>query len=591
MPDITPPVFDSLALAAVAAEIHSCVGAHFGGVRQPAADALVLSLGDREGRHHLFFSIHPRTARVHFTRSPEATERLGAFGQLLRSRLPEARLEDVEQPPFDRVLRLRFGALRGPVWLVAEVMGRHSNLILSDTRVVLGALKIVTPQMSPRRPMLPGRPYLPPPADRPRPTTIDLGGMRALLTGQRPLWQQLSHSLLGLSPLLAREIAARSGLDPATSAGDAAASADRIWAAVREITTIREEERWSPTLYLDDSRIVAFSPFPLRLYEGLRPLPTDTMSDALDRYYRGVRDEGPLEDRRRALTATVRAALGQREKVLLSTRQALAESQTAERFRVMGDLLLTYGARVSQRDEALTVPDHTAGGALITIPLDPRLTPVENAQRFFRRYAKAQAASRALPPRIAHLESETLALREALMQIASATSLDDLWEIHTDLAARELLLRAPRSRPVVPGGPRRFETEDGASILVGRSARENDYVTFHLAGPDDLWFHARGLPGAHVVLKGGADPADASIATAAQTAAYFSEGREGAQVAVDCVARKHVRKPRGAPPGAVTYEGERTLRVAPALPARSAAPAPALRSAPQSRPRRTHRSR
>ncbi len=177
------------------------------------------------------------------------------------------------------------------------------------------------------------------------------------------------------------------------------------------------------------------------------------------------------------------------------------------------------------------------------------------------------------------------------MQIASATSLNDLWEIHTDLAASGLLPRAPRSRPAAPTGPRRFDTEDGASILVGRSARENDYVTFHLAGPDDLWFHARGVPGAHVVLKGDRDPTDASIATAAQTAAYFSEGRDAAQVAVDWLARKHVRKPRGAPPGAVTYEGERTLRVAPALPARVAAPAPALRSAPQSRPRRSHRSR
>jgi predicted ribosome quality control (RQC) complex YloA/Tae2 family protein len=295
------------------------------------------------------------------------------------------------------------------------------------------------------------------------------------------------------------------------------------------------------------------------------------MSDALERYYRDLGEEAPLEDRRRTLASAARTALRQRERALDENRQALAESARADRYRVMGELLLAYAGQIAPRAASIALPDYTADGTEITIPLDPDLTAVQNAQRFFRRYGKAQAAARAVPGRIARLEAEVDALHDALVQIATAASPDDLWEIQTDLVAARVLRKAPRSRPAAKTGPRRFRAPGGGTIIVGRSARENDQVTFRLAGPDDLWFHARGLAGAHVILKTDGTPRDDAIAAAAQAAAYFSEGRDGALVAVDWVARKHVRKPRGAAPGAVTYAEERTLRVAPVVPAAAAA--------------------
>lgn len=561
MPAIPPPSIDGLTLAAIAREVRAYTGARFAGVRQGAPDALVLGLRDARRTHHLLFSIHPRTARVHFVFGPQTSERLGPFGTLLRNRLGEAHLVGVEQPPFDRILRLSVEALEGPLVLIAEIMGRHSNLILADARIVLGAFKVVTARMSPRRPVLPGRPYVPPPADRPRPDALDEAALRALLRGERPLEHVLSQDVLGLGPLLAREVALRAGVDPAIPAEAAAEATGRIWAALRELCTLRENETFAPTLYERGDRIVAFAPVPMLVYAEMRARPVASMSEAVELYYRGREDAGPLEERRRDLAGAVRAALRQREAARANTRQALDESRGADRFRVMGELLLTYGSRVRPRDTALTVPDHTVGGAEITIPLDPALGPAENAQRLFRRYTKARAAARALPARLARLESEELALREAQVQIASAASPDDLWEIHADLAERGLLRRAPKPRPGARPGPRRFTTADGDTIVVGRSARENEHVTFHVAAPDDLWFHARGLPGAHVILKAGRHPSEASIAAAARMAAYYSAGRDAGDVAVDYVARKHVRKQKGGPPGAVLYEGERTLRV------------------------------
>jgi predicted ribosome quality control (RQC) complex YloA/Tae2 family protein len=559
-------LFDSLTLAAVASDIRALGRARFTGVRQPAADTIVVSLAAGRAAHHLLCCIHPTRARVHVARRPESTERLGPFGTLLRSRLVDARLVTVDQPPFNRLLRLGFDALEGRLWLVAEVMGRHSNLVLAGERAVLGALKVVTPRMSPRRPVLPGRPYVPPPADRPTPLGLDVDGLRAILRSSASLERRLSQALLGVSPTLAREIALRAGIDPAAPAEDSAGSAGALFETLRSIAASVERNAFSPTVYTDAGRVAAFAPFPMRVFEHLSPEATATMSEAVDRYYRQDAPADALDERRKQLNGAIGAALRQREEVLEENRRIIDESGRADRYRVLGDLILTHAHEVRPRDRVLRVPDYTGGGAEVEIPLDPALTPSENAQQYYRRYAKARATTKALPARMARLQTERDALTEALVQVEAATSPDDLWEIHSGLAEMGVVGRGPRSRPPAKTGPRRFRTADGATILVGRSARENDRVTFREGGPEDLWFHARGVAGAHVILKAAGRPSPASIEAAARLAAYYSEGRTSGQVAVDSVERKHVRKPRGGAPGVVTYTGERTTLVAPARP-------------------------
>ena len=312
---------------------------------------------------------------------------------------------------------------------------------------------------------------------------------------------------------------------------------------------------------------MAFAPFPMRAFEHLRAEPTATMSEAVDRYYRQDGPADALEERRRQLMGAIRSALRQRDAALEENRRLIGESGQADRYRLLGDLILTHAHDVRPRDRLLRVPDYTGGGAEVEIPLDPALTPSENAQQYYRRYAKARATGRALPARVARLQAERDALAEALVQADAAASADDLWEIHSGLAEMGVVARGPRSTPAARTGPRRFRTADGATILVGRSARENDRITFREAGPEDLWFHARGVAGAHVVLKAGGRPSPASVEAAAEAAAYYSEGKGSARVAVDSVERRHVRKPKGAPPGTVTYTGERTLLVSPLRPA------------------------
>jgi predicted ribosome quality control (RQC) complex YloA/Tae2 family protein len=566
---IPPPALDALSIAAILPDLNGCAGRRLAGVRQPDPQTIVLGLRDGRRTQELLCSIHPQAARIHLGASHVAGERLGPFGLLLRSRLVDARLTRALQPPFERIVYLELDTLDGPHTLVAELMGRYSNLILvrgaGASGTVTGALKIVTAQMS-HRTVGPGRPYRLPPADRPHPDAIDAASLAPLLSGDRPLWRALAQGVLGLGPVLAHEAALRADLDPGIPAGQAAASAAALADVIQALAGAFRAPQFAPTLYLRDGRPAAFAALPLRVYADLEAVPVDTMSEAVRRYYDAGAGSAALDERRRALATAAQNALAQAERALETNRAALAESEAADRFRVLGDLILTYGRAAPSGAASVRAPDHTAGGAMTDIPLDPALGPVENAQRYFRRYAKARAGASAIPARIATLESTMLALREALVQIDTAASIDDLYEVHADLVARRLVRRPPRTRPAARTGPRRFEGPDGAVIVAGRSARENDHITFHVAGPEDLWFHARALPGAHVVLKTPGTPSEAAVNAAAQVAAYYSEGRSAAQVAVDVVPRRRVRKARGAAPGAVIYEGERTLRVAPALP-------------------------
>jgi predicted ribosome quality control (RQC) complex YloA/Tae2 family protein len=569
VPTVPPPALDALSVAAILPDLNVFAGHRLTGVRQPDSQTVVLGLRDGRRTQEILCSIHPIAARIHLGASHVAGERLGAFGLLLRNRLIDARLTGARQPPFERIVYLELDTLDGPHTLVAELMGRHSNLILvrgaGAAGSVVGALKIVTERMS-HRTVGPGRPYRLPPADRPPPDTIDAASLAQLLTGERPLWRALAQGILGLGPVLAREAALRVHLDPDSPAEGAAAVAASLADAIHALAGAFGAAQFAPTLYVRDGRPAAFAALPLRVYAALHAVAVDTMSDAVRRYYDAAGGGTALEERRRSLAAAVQHALGQTERALAANRASLAESEAAARFRVLGELLLTYGRGAPPGATSVRVPDHTAGGAAVDIPLDPALGPVENAQRYFRRYTKARAGAAAIPARIAALESSALALREALVQIETAASTDDLYEVHADLTARRMVRRPPRAQPAARTGPRRFGGPDGALIVAGRSARENDHVTFRVAGPDDLWFHARALPGAHVILKASGTPSEAAVAAAAQVAAYYSEGRTAAQVAVDVLPRRHVRKARGTAPGAVLYEGERTLRVAPALP-------------------------
>jgi predicted ribosome quality control (RQC) complex YloA/Tae2 family protein len=276
---------------------------------------------------------------------------------------------------------------------------------------------------------------------------------------------------------------------------------------------------------------------------------------------------------REGLLATVTSAIRRVERALEAVARDGSDAEAADRLREQGELILAYLKTIVPGDTVLQVPGFD--GTPTQIALDPRLSGVENAQAYFKRYARAAAARKRLPQRRAALEAERAFLETMATAIAQAEHPDDLWEIEQDLAAAGLrrLARRPPVRPRAPSTGRRFRLPGGFVAQVGRSARENERLTFDVAGPDDWWLHARGLPGAHVVVTGGrGEPPPSVLADAAAIAAYYSAGRGAGKVPVDITRRRYVRRLRGGRPGQVTYTHERTLVVAPRLPTASPPP-------------------
>lgn len=558
--------FDSIVLAAVAVDLEALIGARLQRVGQRGEHDIILQLR-REGRAGaILCSIHPRWARIHLVSAPPSPGEHGPFALLLRSRLEHARLTTVRQIPFERIAALGFDTDAGAVELVAELMGRHSNLILVQDGVIAGALRPVTAQQSAVHPVTAGLPYRRPPADRPSPAEIGAEQLAALLAAsQAALAERLNTALLGISPTMAREVAARAGVDPSSPSAALAAEAARIHRTLTEIADIVDRRVFQPVVYLDGAEACGYAPFALAHISGVPMERAPSMSEAVARVATHLSESEDVEALRAALAASIRAAAARLERSGDEVRRALAEAASGDAVRERGELLLAYASQIAPRSSEATVPGYD--GRPVTIPLDPTLTPVENARRLFARYTKIRKARPALEERLQQLAAEQAYLDSALAMAEQASEAADLQALRHELAEDGYVRRGRRRAAAAAPRPRTYTLPGGASVLVGRTNQENDRLTFKIAGPEDLWLHARGVPGAHVILKsGGQSVGPDEIARAAAIAAWFSRARASGAVAVDFTRRKHVRKPRGARPGFVVYEREETVRVAPALP-------------------------
>ncbi len=567
MQHIIPPAFDSLVFAAVAREIQQdLLDGRITGLVQPDAYTVGLRLRTRRGTAGLLCSIHPRWARCVITPLPEGRA-VHPFAVQLRARLDGGRLRAAGVEPFERVLTLTCETLEGDVHLVLEVMGRHSNMFLVDGERVAGAFKTVTPAMSRVRPIAVGQRYTRPPRTRPTPSEVDTAALAAWLAEGQPVGEMLVARFLGVSPPVAAHLALRAGLDPEEPAPPQAA--DALLAAVRELAATVTGASFTPVWYEDeDSRPAAYAAIPLLTYRGWTERAAASMSEAAVRVIEAAAREAGLAEQRQALLARITDGMRRAERAAAEIEQHLAATAEADRWRRFGELLLAYGSTVPPGATEITVPDFD--GTPISIPLDPRRSAVVNAQAYFRRHGKAAASRRTLPARLDALRQERAYLDQMRVLAAQAATQEELRTLRHELGEAGVLRRRRtdrRARPAAAPAPRSFTTATGLRILVGRTGRENDYVTFTRAAPDDLWLHARGMPGAHVILKtDGRTPSPADVETAAAAAAYFSQGRGAASVPVDVTARRHVRKPKGARPGMVVYREERTLMVAPRLP-------------------------
>lgn len=566
--------FDALTLACVTDELRrTLVGGRVQQILLVDEFSLGLEIYAPPRRLQLLISAQPAAARVHLTtyKLRRGVDEQSPLLLLLRKYARGSRLDAADQPdPTERVLRLRFDhPEHGPVVLVCELIGRQANLLLlRPGERILDALR-----RSPggERILLPGRPYTPP-SRPPRLPPLDDGTsdyysrLAALVEQDGKLWQALASGIAGMSPTLAREAAARTA-----GAADAPARGAPIVAlahALQSLWSPVQSGAWTPGVWRQNGCCVGFSAFAAQTAPEF--IPTGAMSAAIEEYHGG--ENRPQADPYAAQRRAVSAQLARAARLVQRRLDALAGDEPApgeiERLRTEAAWLLAFAGQILPGQKVLEV--ETDAGAL-RIALDPQRTPVAQAQRSYARAAKLARAANFIPTRRAELRADQEFIAQLQSDLALAENQPEIAAVRDELARAGLLstsqkqARAPRSPAA--GHPRRFESRQGFEILVGRNARQNELVTFTMGRPDDLWLHARGVPGAHVVIRRRSRAVDdLTLRDAAQLAAYYSAARGERAAIVAFTECRFVSRIPGGRTGQVTVRSERTLVVPGDLP-------------------------
>lgn len=562
---------DGLVTYALVGELQQLVGGRIHKIHQPSAHDIVMQIRNKGRTVKLLLSANPTYPRIHLTEQSYINPlEAPMFCMLLRKHCENGTLASVEQVGLERIVRLRvahrdeLGDERTKT-IVVELTGRHSNIILLDheTGVVLDGIHHVTPAISSHRIVMPGSAYTPPPEQhKADPLSASAGDVAAALeqAGDGDTFaQRLVAAYSGIGPLSAREIVWRAG-----EGADAAAVAAAFAQTVGELKSGNAQPNIAAPSDGSPGK-PQFSVIALTHVAGER---TDYpgVSACLEAFYAGKAERDAVKQRAADLLKLLANERAKNETKLLKQQAAIDEAQEADRYRIMGELLTASLHQVAKGDAALeTINYYDESQPAVRIQLDPLLSPSENAQRYFKKYAKLKKSVAAIKQQMQAAGEEIDYLDRLLQQLDDA-SLADIEEIREELIEQGYVRRRGKppkhnkknNRPSLV----RYTSSEGAAMYVGKNNTQNEYLTCRLAAPNDTWLHTKDIPGSHVVIRG-SEFGEATLHEAAMLSAYFSKAKQSSQVPVDYTLVRHVRKPNGAKPGYVIYERQKTLFVTP----------------------------
>lgn len=560
-------------------------------IYQPQPEQLLLSIHTQRGRRRLFLSAAGNHSAVYLVdRVPENPTVPPTFCMVMRKHLGAARIVGIEQYQNDRILEIRLETVDEMGFsvnrkIIAEIMGKHSNILLLDmgTGRIIDSIKHVSIDVNRARQILPGKPYEYPPLQDKIPfTQVTADDFRRLVTSDMQPERDILNGIQGISPALAQTLAS------AGFAGDQRSGVpfdpDLAFDCLVRMRDSIPEHRIRPVVYLNgENKPADFHMCPLSVYEddpGYSSLCFDTLSRAAEYYFVHRESTNTIRQKSNDLQRVIRGTLDKQRLKLQRLGEDLQKAENADRYRLWGELLTANLHQVRQGEKQVTVTSYYDGSE-VTIPLDPRYPPSRNAQNYYKKYAKARTAIREKSVQIEETRREIGYLESVLSFTERAGSLEELDLIRTELVDagvirfRKSSKNAPRrkSKP----SPYTYTLTSGRTVLAGRNNRENDWLTLKRASGTDLWFHTKDIPGTHVILLlDREEPSEQDLLEAAQIAAYHSKGSSSGNVPVDYTKVRHVKKPAGARPGMVIFTHNKTLYVDPKLPD----PAPASPDAP-----------
>lgn len=555
--------FDGLTVAAVTDELNEkLTGGRIYKISQPESDELLITVRNEKNQYKLMLSADASLPLVYLTsESKEAPLTAPAFCMLLRKYLQNARIISFEQPGMERIIRITLEHLNELAdvcrkVLIIEIMGKHSNIILTDEEgKIIDSIKRISGFVSSVREVLPGKEYfVPKTQDKKNPLLASKADfLRKSEKMSIPVFKAIYGEYTGISPLIAQNICEKAGVDSRQDLPSLSNSQkEDLWEAFSLCMYGVKTCSYSPAIYYEGGEPKEFCVVPLSGYDEKKEY--ESVSELLEQFYAEKNMLVRIRQRSGDLRKVLQNAIDRCAKKYDLQIQQMKDTQKREKYKIYGELLHTYGYQAKPGQKELEVLNYYTN-EMITIPLDVNLTSTENAQRYFEKYNKQKRTYEALTKYLEETKSELQYLESIMTSLDIAQKEADLIQIKEEMAEAGYVKRKTKDKRVkVHNKPFHYVSSDGFHIYVGKNNYQNEELTFKLATGKDWWFHAKNAPGSHVIIKTeGQELTDRAYEEAAALAAYYSKVRDQDKVEVDYTERRNVKKPSKGAPGFVVY--------------------------------------
>lgn len=558
--------FDGITIANIVSELnHTIVGGKINKIAQPEADELMITVKNNRTQYRLFLSASASLPLIYLTgENKQGPLTAPNFCMLLRKHIGSARILSVTQPGLERILIFELEHLNelGDICrkkLIVEIMGKHSNIIFcQEDDTIIDSIKHISANMSSVREVLPGRTwFIPHTQDKMDPLSMSREAFTETVFGKNlPVFKAIYTSLTGFSPLIAEELCVRSGIDPKRQAQELEETEkETLWQTTDDLVDRIRRQDFSPVIVYQEEEPLEFAAFPLTKYQDQKSVSYESISQVLESYYSMKNKITLIRQKSADLRRIVTTAIERTSKKYELQQKKQKDTEKKEKYRIYGELLNTYGYHLEEGARSLEALNYYTN-EMITIPLDEHLSAAENAKKYFDRYTKLKRTEEALNELLEETRSDLEHLESIRTSLDIALDEDDLVEVREELMEYGYLRRKGSSgkKKKIVSRPFHYRSSDGFDIYVGKNNFQNDELSFKFASGNDWWFHAKGQPGSHVIVKSnGEELPDRTFEEAARLAAFYSKGRQAPKVEIDYTQKKNLKKPNGAKPGFVIY--------------------------------------
>lgn len=557
------------------------VGGRISKIHQPETDEIIMNIYNKGENYKLLLSANSSHPRIHFTNlQKDNPQEPPTFCMVLRKHLSGSTILDVSQFDMDRIIFIDISSLdelgiAKEKRLVIEIMGRHSNIILIDknSKKIIDSITKVSFDMSRVRQILPGLIYETPPSqDKLNPLDINFDIFNNKLKeapDKQEIFKFFYMNFTGMSPLVSREICFRAGVDiKKVIASLEENELDILFKNFQLVMNDIKENNYKPILVeKEEGGYKAFYCLELKQFSNLNIIEKDSISELLDLYYTRNDQLDRIEQKSHAIKKSIQTKLDRTLNKLAKQREEFLETKDREKYKVYADLISANLHSIKERGlDSITVSNfYSKDMEDITIPLDHRFDPNQNAQRYYKKYSRLKNGEQLLKKQIPETEDEISYLENILLSLENSTEISDLEDIREELVAGGYIKKKKtKKKKKSTSRPHHYISSEGYNIYVGKNNRQNDELTLKFANKNDIWLHVQNMPGSHVIIRNDhGEISDKLLEEAAMLAAYYSSARQSSNVPIDYTEKKNVKKPSGAKPGMVIYEDFNTIFVTP----------------------------